>query len=201
MRQQQNLIPTRGRRYARLFSILAAVVVGLGGWAVWSLWLGAAPPGNGEPAKVARFISSTKFERLNDEERREYIDALRKDKAKLWDAYAKKQISTREYEDLLLNVWISRGLKHSDAFAKLPPGPKREKYLDQIIEYSEKKRLTTTRPADSTIWDKNPYELDSVKKLVASWPAERQAQWDDLRQSLRARQVAKRAKAVTGIWY
>ena len=42
-------------------------------------------------------------------------------------------------------------------------------------------------------------DLVAFEKLVASWPAERQAQWEDLRKSLRARQAARRVKP--GLWY
>ena len=191
----------RRRRRRRALGALGALAIGIALWGVWSFWLGAPPAASAEPAKVARFVSSTKFEEMSQDQRREYMDAIREDREKVFDAYAKKQIDSQQYEALLLNVWISRTLKHSDAFAKLPPGPKRDKYLDRIVNYSEKNRLATTRPADARIWDKDPYELDSVKKLVASWPAERLSQWEDLRQSLRARQVARRVKAVSGIWY
>jgi hypothetical protein len=178
----------------------ALVVLLAVGW--WLRGDVAQPPKTDvAPAKLAKFVSSPKLDRLPDDQRRAFMDSLREDKDKLAEAYEKKQLSTPEYEAMLLNIWISRAIKHATEFSKLPERGKREQFLDRIVKKGEEKRVATTRPAGSTIWEKDPYELDSVKRLVAAWPAERQAQWEDFRKALRARQVAKRVPPVSGIWY
>jgi hypothetical protein len=208
MTTQSNHSPTvppaaHRSKLSRKLTIAAAAVVVLlvVGW--WLRGNAAQPPSpDVAPAKLAKYVMSPRLDQLPDEQRRVFMDALREDKDKLAEAYyQKKQIGTPEYETILLNIWISRALKHATDFSKVPEGAKREQFLDRIVKKGEEKRVATTRPMGSTIWDKDPYELDSVKRLVAAWPAERQSQWEDFRKALRARQVAKRVPPVSGIWY
>jgi hypothetical protein len=196
---------SRPRRKAAL-SLVALLIVLCACWATWSLWLGdaiAAPDTkNVDPVKVARYVASPRFERLPETQRRAYMDAVREEKDKIVSAYARKQISSQEFEAALLNAWISRSLNHTEEFAKIPAtGGKRERYVDRIVERGETLHKEIPRPAGSSLWDKDPYELEVVQKLVGSWPAERRAQWEDFRRALRARRAAKSVSETSGIWY
>jgi hypothetical protein len=180
---------------------LLVLIVLAGMAAAWRLWLGAPPSLTADPVRLAKFASSPKFEALPDEQRRQYMDAVREGKDDWYEAYAKHQLTSQQYENALLNAWISRSLEHSNEYALLRAGTPRQIFLDRIVRKGEKKRLATTRPAQSTLFDKDPYDLDEVKKLVAGWPPERRAQWEEFRKAVRERQAALGVKPRSGIWY
>ena len=197
---------SRSRRNVALSMVALLIVLGAC-WATWSLWLGdalAAPDidKNVDPVKVARYVASPRFERLPETQRRVYMDAAREQKDQVVAAYSKKQISPQELEAALLNAWISRSLNHMEEFEKIPPtGGKRERYLDRIVNKEGVERKEISRLVESTVWDKDPYELNVVQNLVASWQPERRAQWEDFRSALRARRAANGASQGSGIWY
>jgi hypothetical protein len=187
------------RRRLVIISLMIAIIVGGGGVAIWLLQRPPAP--TGEPVKVAKYIASPQFQTLADSDKRPYMDALREGKEEIAEAYARKQITAPEYENALLNAWIARTLKHVDEFAKLRDGKPRQQMLDRIITKGEKKRTATTRPTPSIIYSQDPYELASVKTMVAAWPAERQAQWNEFRDALRKGRQERGVPVNSGIWY
>ena len=186
------------RRATLVFSSIILALVA-GGLAAWSLT--RPPPASGEPLKVAKFIGTQQFQSLPDVDKRPYMDALREGKEEIADAYARKQITAGEYETALLNAWIARTLKHVDEFSKLKDGKPRQQMLDRIVTKGEKKRISTTRPSPSIMFGRDPYELDTVKSTVASWPAERRAQWDEFKDALRKRRRERGMPVDSGIWY
>jgi hypothetical protein len=165
------------------------------------LWLNRIPATDADPATLAAFISSPRFEKLPELARRDLLDALREGKDDIYEAYAKHQISAQQYETALLNIWISRSLKHISEYSQLQPGPPRQQFLDRLVKKGEKKRQSTTRPTPSTLFDSDPYDNPVVKKMVASWPAERRALWDELRSALRQRRIERGFPPSSGIWY
>jgi hypothetical protein len=189
-----------GRRRLDAMVGVAAVVLAVFICA-WRLWLNRVPPTDADPAKLAAFISSPRFERLPELARRDYLDALREGKDDIYQAYAKHQISAQQYETALLNIWISRSLKHVDEYSQLRPGLPRQQFLDRLVTKGEKKRQSTTRPSPNTLFDSDPYDNAFVKNLVAGWPSERRALWEELRSALRQRRTERGFPPSSGIWY
>jgi hypothetical protein len=192
----------RSRRKLIVLLVAALLICAVAG--IW--WFGFAssrgmPAANAEPVRVARFVASSQFQKIPEQQRLAYLDAVREGKEKIAEAYDHKQITASEYESALLNAWISRSLKHVDEYFQHRDGKPRQEMLERVVNKGEKKRLSTTRPSPSTIYDKDPYELDVVKQLVAGWPDDRRAQWEGFRRALQKRRQELHVSVASGIWY
>jgi hypothetical protein len=185
------------RRRIMILSIVIAACVAV----ALTHWLKRPPAASAGAVKVSRFVASAQIEKIPDAEKRSYLDAVREDKKDIYQAYAKQQITPREYENALLSAWISRTLKHVDDFSKLEPGPKRTMFLDRIVNKGEKKRRTTTRPSTSTIYDRDPYDLPEVQRVVATLAPDERVHWNEFRDALRKYRLSKRVQPSSGIWY
>jgi len=176
-----------GRTATILFAAIPALVVAalLG----WRMMPKPAPPPNGDPVQIAKFINTSQFESLSEYDKKQYMRTLRKKLPDVEKAANEGKLSRSEYAYAVENAWMIRQLEHMEAYYQLPEGPERQKYLDSLVEKGSK----STGNAVPTIKNEGMRE-EIAKRWLASWPEDRRKQWEEFRRvSHEKKQAATRA--------
>ena len=201
------------RRSGRLrwigLAVVAAAVVG-GLW--WFVFRERPPEPTDDPARVARFVSSSDFEDLPERDKRKYMRTLRANTKALDEARAAGRLSERQHRIASYHAWLERKLDRVDDYFDQPTAKAREQYLDELLaKRKAKQKPTTATPATgnsgaapatqrATISsakrereeeDDEDERDDWLEKQMKRWSAEDIARWEQFDDAFDARAKAR----------
>ena len=161
-----------GSRRTALWGAALAVVVLAGGAAAWWMMSPSRPDPKGDPVTVAKFVATEDFEELPEEQKRDYMAALRRNPQPLEDARAMGHLTEREYKIAKLNVWLERKLDRMDDYFDRPPGKARELYLDGLVRRKQAKaKAGGAKPAAVAEAGSSP-DATTASAAIAATPVE-----------------------------
>src|SRR5690349_18214948 len=126
-----------------LTSVIGSVAIIAAGVLAWMWWPTRVPAVDAPAGEVVAFMASDRFNSLPNDRQRAYMEALR---PQFMTIAMDQSIPEETKMQALENAMNARsGMNQRvDDYFKLPPGPAREKYLDQIIAQTP---AAATRPA------------------------------------------------------
>lgn len=185
--QRDGAVQTGRRRPALYLAVGAAAVLLLlmGGWAMWQ----SPPAPEGDPVDLAKFVATSRYEALPEEDKRPYMKLIRSGMDEIAAAARDGRLTQQEYEAAYLNAKLERRIDDmKDYFSH--PAATRQKVL--AAEY--RKKASSSKPAtaggDEPPQPDDETEDDYFEKRVEQWPPEEQEKWEEFR---RARKKAKEA--------
>jgi hypothetical protein len=160
-------------------------------------WLHRPPPVTADASTLARYVSSPQFERLPAEQKKPYLEAMRRDLPKLMDDSSGLSDEDRfKAVDRTMGDPMGRAL---DEYSKLPEGPQREKYLDRMID--EQERIRREPPPPPSADGKGPQQVKFKRgpEAMESIPPDRRARMAELMGDLQRRREARGLGEAGGI--
>jgi hypothetical protein len=178
---------------SKMFALVGAaavVVIAVVGFSVWATGSGRdeTPSPNGDPATIAKFLTTTRWTKMDESQRRPYMKTLRKGSDEISKLLASGKISKEEHDLAKQNIWLERQFDRMDEYYKLPPGAARVKYLDDLVQHKvEKRKHPEPRdPNDPPTGDSTPW----AKARKEQWLQAMEQRWDEYRDALDAREKA-----------
>ena len=168
--------------------IVLIAVVGISVWATGSRGDDTPRP-DADPVTIAKFLTSQRWAKLDEPQRRLYMKTLRQKSDEISDALSRGKITKEEHDLAKHNIWLERQLDKMDEYYKLPPGPARVKYLDDLVarKIEKRKNPQPPNPNDPDTDDDSPF-MEARKE---EWPQEMEQRWDNFLDALDAREKAR----------
>ena len=167
--------------------IAIVIVVAAVGITVWATGKDELPPSNADVVTIAKILGTERWDKLSEDQRRPYMSTLRKNSDAITQALADGKITKDEHDLAKHNIWLERQLDKMDDYYKLPPGPARLKYLDELVQSKVEKRKAPQKaknPNDPDTDDDSPF-MEKRKEL---WPQDMEQRWDNYLDALDARE-------------
>jgi len=158
------------------------IAVAIASLAAWKLRPVKMPPLDADPVVLAKFVSSSDFDRVKEQQKSPYRIALRAKSKELADALKDGRLTKEEYDEAYLNGWLARQQARMRSFFRLPVANRQQVWTEQYVQKNlNDKPNGVPMPAPAV-------EKAFVARVVGAWPEEEQAMWEDYRS------VAKEAK-------
>ena len=154
----------------------------------WQLKPAKPLPLNSDTVTMAKYMSSSDFQNMNEIDKRPYRNVLRKNTKELVDALNTGKITRAEYDEAFLNTWLARQMDHKGDYFRLPVADRKYVWAQ---EYQKKKAAKSTSAPSAGPAEPQPSdeaEKAFVDRVVRTWPAEERAEWEEFR---RANKLAK----------
>ena len=194
--------PRTRRRALVLLGVTAAVLIA-GSITLLAMARGEKPRLSSDTETLAKFVATGEYRRLPFGERVGYMQVLeaRDDNDELKDLFNAGRINEAQYRAAMDEAWLAQQYKRSQKYATLPTAPLRASYvrelLDKKLEKDARKEARKAARAASGK-EKKDEPSDSVKRdesseetLVAEWPAEAKAKWEQFRAAYRAEKESR----------
>jgi len=142
---------------------------------------------NDEPAKLARFVGSEKFDKLPFDQREVYMKMMDRKKTQITAAYAAGSIGDDDYRKTLDAAYFGKRLDEMKKYFSKPAGPEREAYLDTLMAKTDKKHEAIARNPSAKQEKKQeqiPRDDSDDEAEMNSWPPAVRAQFETFRQAL-----------------
>ena len=178
----------RGFWSRRRAVLVAAVVVVTGAVGAVVMWRRTAPPPTGDTLEVARFVGSDQFEKLPEEEKGPYLEAVRKGVPRLIEASNKGELSDDDHLSAVGRAMGDPMRRALDEYFALPKGPERERYLDRMINEQEKIKR---EPPPTAPKNMKPVQFKRGPAAMDSQPPEQRARMAELMGDLNRRREAR----------
>lgn len=160
---------------------------------IWKPWKVEPPRLNEEPWKIARFVSTPEFRKLQFERQFAYMDVLDDKEPAIAQAYKEKKLDDEQYAAALQAAYLGKHMKRARNYAQKGTQRTREAYLDKIIEKkhkgggNDKPKSKGSEPLDA---DEIKRDDSEEQETISHWPTDAQAQWTSYRMALKARKEA-----------
>jgi hypothetical protein len=176
---------SRKAAMTRNWIILGSLLLLAGTVVAWQLKPAQPKPLNSDTITLAKYMSSSDFQQLDEAHKRSYREVIRSKSKELAQALANGKITRAEYDEAYLNGWLARQMDHMGDYFRLPIADRKYVWADQ---YNKKKatKAPSTDPVPS-----DEVEKAFIQRVVSTWSADEQAQWDEFR---RASRLAKGKK-------
>src|SRR6266536_4515512 len=126
--------PARGKRRIWIFVAAgSALVLGLIVGMILFFTSGGEPRLNDNTVVLAKFISSSAFDQLPFDKRRQYYKVLDKRSQELDQLYKDRRLSDGEYRTGLEAAWLGKHINHVEKYFALPPGQGRADYINKLL--------------------------------------------------------------------
>ena len=183
---------SKSKMFALIGTAAGVVVIAVVGLSVWATGNKGddAPSPSADPVTIAKFLTSGRWAKMDEPQRRLYMKTLRQHAEEISDLLARGKISKEEHDLAKHNIWLERQLDKMDEYYKLPAaGPARVKYLDDLVAHKIEKRKTAKpkNPNDPDTDDDSPF----MKARKEEWPQEMEQRWDNFLDALDAREKAR----------
>ena len=186
-------------RHKTMAVIVAAAVASAGGIWLYSLWFPRPPePETAEPEEVRDYLASDRFGKLSEEERAEYLQALRDSgqmpRGRRGRRSADEELTAEEGEQRekirknIMPVFRKRHEERLKAYFELPE-EERTAYLDEMIDRiqqhrSERRPDNEHAPREQRRRGPSP---ERMKERIETTDPETRAQSTEFRRALRER--------------
>ena len=182
---------TRLMKSIKILTLAAVgmVVVAAIGLSVWATGRDDMPPSNADVVAIAKILGTERWDKLSEDQRRPYMSTLRKNADAVSQALAAGKITRDEHDLAKHNIWLERQLDKMDDYYKLPPGPARQKYLDELVRSKIEKRKGPQKPKDPNEPDTDE-DSPFMEKRKELWPQDMEERWDNFFDALDAREKA-----------
>jgi hypothetical protein len=181
---------SKSKTFALVGTAAGAVLIALVGLSVWATGGSGndTPRPDADPVTIAKFLTSQRWAKMDEPQKRLYMKTLRQKSDELSDALARGKITKDEHDLAKHNIWLERQLDKMDEYYKLAPGA-RVKYLDDLVarKIEKRKNPQPKNPNDPDTDDDSPF-MEARKE---EWPQEMEQRWDNFLDALDAREKAR----------
>lgn len=166
-----------------------------------------APDPDADLAAVAKFVDSSRYDRLGEAEKLSYMKRLRKDSAGVKKLYEQGALSREQYHEAVLNGWMARQLDHMEEYYSKPAGTRDQALVAEYRAKAARSAATpATRPATgggggAPVADEEPDDEakdDFIGDVVRTWPPEQREKWETYRKAVKAAKSAAKGPAGRG---
>lgn len=181
---------SKSKTFALAGAAAGVVVIVLVGLSVWATGSKAddTPRPDADPVTITKFLTSRRWAKMDEPNKRLYMKALRQKADEVSDALSRGTITKDEHDLAKHNIWLERQLDKMDEYYKLAPAA-RVKYLDDLVarKIEKRKNPQPRNPSDPDTDDDSPF-MEARKE---EWPQEMEQRWDAFLDALDAREKAR----------
>jgi hypothetical protein len=193
--------PAKKKPLVAIIAVIALVVAAVGGFFLWKT-LNPGPPLPTAPTdKLVSYVLSPKFMDSPAAKKPEYLGALEKREDEVEKLYRSGKLSEPQMAMAREGAWLGKYLGRMEKFFSVPPGQQRLDYTKKIVDKMDDvdEPPKTKGPPE----DKLPKrDKKWGKQLIATFPADVQAQWKEFQKSINdeqdRRKKEKKAAEKTG---
>jgi len=171
--------PSRTSAVTKAWIIFGAILLVAGTVLAWQLKPAKVTALNSDPITLAKYMSSSDFQQLDEIHKRPYRETIRSKNKELAKAYAEGKLTRAEYDEAYLNGWLARQMDHMGDYFRLPVADRKYVWAEQ---YNKKKasKAPSTDPVPT-----DEVEKAFIQRVISTWPADEQAEWDEFRRASR----------------
>jgi hypothetical protein len=173
-----------------MIGALAVVVIVAVVWIAWKIMNSAPPVLTAPTEQLGKYVLSEKFVKSGYENHRKYLDVLEQrhdneEVEKLWRAGKLTDMQMAQLRDA---AWMGKYMGRMEKYHARAPGQARKEYIASLVD----KKTDADDEGDSK--PKQPANGEAKvpkrekswgKALVATWPADVQAQWKELHKEIK----------------
>ncbi len=178
------VIPDRKRSRNLIIGACAAgvIVIGVAIW-LFSYLRSGEPRLNDNTVVLSKFVSSSGFEKLPYEKKRQYYKVLDDRNNELDQMFRDHRLTESEYRTALEAAWLGKHINRVEKYYSLAPGRPRADYISKLLNKKAKKGVVEPKEIDA---DETAAELK-----VETWPASVREQWASFHKAYREEKKAR----------
>src|SRR4051794_37577757 len=111
--------------------IFGSILLIAGTVLAWQLKPAKTKPLNSDTITLAKYLSSSDFQQLDEPHKRSYREVIRSKSKELAQALAEGKITRAEYDEAYLNGWLARQMDHMGDYFRLPVADRKYVWAEQ----------------------------------------------------------------------
>jgi len=178
-----NVPPAKKKHLVAIIAVIALVVAAIGLFVLWKTLHPGPPPLTGPTIDLVKYVVGNKLPEASADKKGLYLSEVDKREDEIKKLFLTQKLTEPETAMAREAAWLGKYLGRMDKFYSLSPGQQRTDYINKVVDKIDDVD-EPPKPKGSPEEKLPKRDKKWGKQVIASFPADMQAQWKEFQKAI-----------------